>query len=164
MSNTLHEYGVEVVWQRAAHEAFTDNRYSRRHVLRFDGGVEVPGSSSPCVVPLPMSDAAAVDPEETFIASLATCHMLWFLSIAAAKGHLIDRYRDTATGVMTKNAAGKLWMSAVTLRPKVAFGGQRRPSVDELRQLHHRAHEECFIANSVKSDVRCEPVIEGPAL
>ncbi len=159
MSASRHEYGVEVLWQRAAHEAFTDNRYSRRHVLRFDGGTEVPGSSSPSVVPLPMSDAAAIDPEETFVASLSTCHMLWFLSLAAAKGHVIDRYRDAAVGVMTKNAAGKLWLSSVTLRPEVRFGGTRPASPTELQQLHRSAHEECFIANSVKSEVRCEPVL-----
>ena len=158
MSKSAHEYGVEVLWQRAAHEAFTDNRYSRRHVLRFDGGTEVPGSSSPSVVPLPMSDAAAIDPEETFVASLSSCHMLWFLSLAAAQGHVVDRYRDAAVGVMTKNAAGKLWISTVTLRPEVHFGGTHQLSPTELQQLHHRAHEECFIANSVKSEVRCEPV------
>ena len=152
-----HEYGAEVQWQRAPHEAFTDNRYSRKHSLRFDGGTEVPGSSSPSVVPLPMSDAAAVDPEEAFVASLAACHMLWFLSLAAQQGHVVDSYRDAAVGVMTKNASGKLWISTVTLRPEVRFGGERQPSAEALLRLHHRAHEECFIANSVKSEVRCEP-------
>ena len=156
-----HAYGAEVSWQRAAHEAFTDNRYSRKHRLRFDGGAEVPGSSSPWVVPVPMSDAAAVDPEEAFVASLAACHMLWFLSLAAQQGHVVDRYRDAATGVMTKNAAGKLWISAVTLRPEVHFGGERQPSAEALLQLHRHAHEQCFIANSVKSEVRCEPLGVG---
>ena len=154
-----HEYGAQVQWQRAPHEAFTDNRYSRKHSLHFDGGSEVPGSSSPSVVPLPMSDAAAVDPEEAFVASLAACHMLWFLSLAAQQGHVVDNYRDAAFGVMTKNTAGKLWMSNVTLRPEVRFGGERQPSAEAVLQLHHRAHEECFIANSVKSEVRCEPLI-----
>ena len=96
MNPSRHEYGAEVLWQRAAHEAFTDNRYSRKHRLRFDGGTEVPGSASPSVVPLPMSDAAAVDPEEAFVASLAACHMLWFLSIAAGAGYVVDQYRDAA--------------------------------------------------------------------
>jgi organic hydroperoxide reductase OsmC/OhrA len=159
MSWTAHEYRAEVLWQRAAHEAFGDNRYSRRHLLRFDGGAEVPGSSSPSVVPLPMSDAAAIDPEETFIASIAACHMLWFLSLAAAERYIVDRYRDNAVGAMTKNDAGKLWISSVTLRPEVSFGGDRLPSREQLLHLHHRAHEECFIANSVKSDVHCEPVL-----
>ncbi len=159
MSQATHRYGAEVLWQRAAGEAFTDNRYSRRHRLRFDGGTEVPGSSSPSVVPLPMSDAAAVDPEEAFVASLAACHMLWFLSLAAQRGFVVDRYRDAAEGVMTKNAAGKLWISTVTLRPAVVFSGERQPTRDEALHLHHRAHDECFIANSVKSEVRCEPLL-----
>lgn len=155
--NQTHAYGAEVRWQRAAHEAFTDQRYSRKHSLHFDGGAEVAGSSSPAVVPLPMSDAAAVDPEEAFVASLAACHMLWFLALAAQQGHIVDSYRDAAVGVMTKNAAGKLWMSSVTLHPEVRFGGMNPPSQDVLLRLHRQAHEECFIANSVKSDVRCEP-------
>lgn len=158
MSATRHEYGVDVLWQRATDEAFTDNRYSRRHLLRFDGGAEVPGSSSPSVVPLPMSDASAVDPEEAFVASLAACHMLWFLSLAAAKGFVVDSYRDAAVGVMSRNAAGKHWMSSVTLRPATRFSGARLPSAEEQQRLHHRAHEECFIANSVKTEVHCEPV------
>ena len=158
MSPTRHEYGAEVLWQRGANEAFTDSRYSRRHRLRFDGGIEVPGSASPSVVPLPMSDAAAVDPEEAFVASLAACHMLWFLSLAAQQGFMVERYRDAAEGVMTKNDAGKLWISTVTLRPAVVFAGERQPTRDETLHLHHRAHEECFIANSVKSEVRCEPL------
>ena len=156
-----HEYGAEVTWQRAAHEAFIDNRYSRRHLLRFDGGAEVVASSSPANVPLPMSDAAGVDPEEAFVASIASCHMLWFLSLAGRAGYAIDSYRDAAVGVMTKNAAGKLWISTVTLRPEVRCGGERQPSAEVLARLHHRAHEECFIANSVKSEVRCEPVPAG---
>lgn len=155
-----HEYGAEVTWQRAAHEAFTDNRYSRRHLLRFDGGAEVVASSSPMSVPLPLSDAAGVDPEEAFVASIASCHMLWFLSLAGRAGYTIDSYRDAAIGVMTKNATGKLWVSTVTLRPEVRCGGERQPSAEELARLHHHAHEECFIANSVKSEVRCEPVLE----
>jgi len=159
MNKTAHQYGAEVLWQRAAHEGFTDNRYSRRHLLRFDGGSEVPGSSSPLSVPLPMSDAAAVDPEEMFVASIAACHMLWFLSIAATQGYVVDRYRDAVTGVMTRDAAGKLWVSSVTLRPEVMFSGVTKPTAQQLEQLHHRAHSECFIANSVKSEVRYEPVL-----
>lgn len=153
-----HAYGAEVLWRRGEHEPFTDNRYSRKHLLRFDGGTEVPGSSSPSVVPLPMSDAAAVDPEEAFVASLAACHMLWFLSIAAARGFVVDRYCDDALGVMTRNAERKLWMSSVTLRPAVSFGAARPPSAEETRAMHHEAHAQCFIANSVKTEVRCEPV------
>lgn len=158
MSKSGHEYVAEVLWQRADDETFTDHRYSRRHLLRFDGGAEVTGSSSPSVVPLPMSDPLGVDPEEAFVSSIAACHMLWFLALAAQRGLVVDSYRDSAQGVMTKNAAGKLWLSTVTLRPDVRFSGTNQPDAQTLQQLHHRAHDECFIANSVKSEVRCEPV------
>ncbi|MEM5431588.1 OsmC family protein [Cupriavidus oxalaticus] len=153
-------YTAEVLWQREGQE-FTGNRYSRRHVLRFDGGAEVPGSSSPHVVPLPMSDASAVDPEEMFIASLSSCHMLWFLSLAAKQRFVVDRYVDAATGVMEKNRDGQMAMTVVTLRPQVTFSGEREPTGDELERLHHAAHDACFIANSVRTEVRCEPVLAG---
>jgi organic hydroperoxide reductase OsmC/OhrA len=159
MNQTAHEYTAEVLWRRAAHEAFTDNRYSRRHRLCFDGGTEVPGSASPSLVPAPMSDAAAVDPEEAFVASLAACHMLWFLSLAAGAGYVVDRYRDTATGVMRRDAHGKLWIATVTLRPEVSFAAAGEPGADEFHDLHHRAHEACFIAHSVRSEVRCSPIL-----
>jgi organic hydroperoxide reductase OsmC/OhrA len=150
-------YTAIVAWERDG-AAFTDNRYSRRHRWSFDGGVEVSGSSSPHVVPLPMSDPAAVDPEEAFVASLSSCHMLTFLYIACRRGFVVDGYRDEAEGVMSRDGAGKLAMTTVTLRPRVAFGGDRRPSPEELALMHHEAHEECFIASSVKTDVRCEPI------
>ena len=153
----MSEYTAQLEWQRAPHEPFTDNRYSRRHVLRFDGGAELAGSSAPSSVPLPYSDASAVDPEEMFVASLASCHMLWFLSIAARAGHTADHYADDAVGVMSRNGRGKMAMTQVTLRPRVAFGGAKQPSADELAALHHKAHEECFIANSVSCDVQVLP-------
>ena len=148
---------AEVLWLRND-QHFLDNRYSRAHVLRFDGGTEIPASSSPHIVPVPMSDAAAVDPEEAFIASISSCHMLWFLSIAAKRKFRIDRYRDAAEGVLQQNADGKMFIATVTLRPEVHFSGQRVPTRIEIDDMHHAAHEECFIANSVRSDVRCEPV------
>jgi organic hydroperoxide reductase OsmC/OhrA len=114
----------------------------------------VPGSASPSVVPLPWSDATAVDPEEMFVASLSSCHMLWFLSLAAKAGFAVTRYEDDALGVMTPNAQDKLYVSTVTLRPAVIFDGARLPTAAEIDALHHRAHEECFIANSVKTEVR----------
>lgn len=154
----MSSYSAEVSWQRHG-EDFLGNRYSRRHLLRFDGGLEVPGSSSPHVVPLPMSDASALDPEEAFVASLSSCHMLWFLSIAAKRRFCVDSYLDKAEGVMAKNADGKLAMTVVTLRPAVSFSGERQPTREELDKLHHEAHEACFIANSVKTEVRCEPVL-----
>lgn len=153
----MSTYTAQVLWQRDPLEAFTDNRYSRRHLLRFDGGVELPGSASPQVVPLPLSDASAVDPEEMFVASLAACHMLWFLSIAAREGYKIDRYEDAAEGRMARNGQGHLAMTTVWLRPRVVWAGARQPDGDTLLALHHEAHENCFIARSVHSEVRVEP-------
>ncbi|MEO8390986.1 MAG: OsmC family protein [Polaromonas sp.] len=153
----MSTYTAEVRWQLDNGD-FLGNRYSRRHLLRFDGGLEVPGSSSPHVVPVPMSDASAVDPEEAFVASLSSCHMLWFLSIAAKRKFVVARYMDAAIGVMEKNAEGKVAMTVVTLRPEAAFSGERLPTREELDRLHHEAHEACFIASSVKTEVRCEPV------
>lgn len=150
-------YSAETLWERKDAN-FLDNRYSRRHVLRFDGGLEVPGSSSPTVVPLPMSDASALDPEEAFVSSLSSCHMLWFLTMAVKRKFCVDRYFDAATGVMEKNAEGKVAMTVVTLHPEVTFSGEKLPTRAELDKMHHDAHEACFIASSVKTDVRCEPV------
>ena len=152
----MSTYTAEIRWSRGE-QKFTDNRYSRAHTWKFDGGIEVPASSSAAVVPLPMSVAAAVDPEEAFVASLASCHMLWFLSIAAKQGYTVDAYNDDAHGVMEKNAAGKLAMTKVTLRPLVRFSGAKLPDRAALDALHHAAHGECFIANSVRSEVVIEP-------
>ncbi len=105
-----------------------------------------------------MSDAAAVDPEEAFISSLSSCHMLWFLSIATKRKFCVDRYFDAAVGVMGKNAEGKMAMLTVSLKPQVQFSGERLPTQEQINDMHHEAHEECFIANSVKTAVRCEPV------
>jgi organic hydroperoxide reductase OsmC/OhrA len=153
----MSTYTAQVTWQRRADETFIDNRYSRRHVLRFDGGTELAGSSSPHVVPLPLSDARAVDPEEMFVAALASCHMLWFLSLAAARGFAVQAYVDDAEGTLARNAQGRLAMTVVTLRPQVRFDGAALPGAQELLQLHHEAHERCFIANSVNTEVRCAP-------
>ena len=152
----MAEHFATVEWSRG-NAGFTDNRYSRAHAWTFDGGARVPGSSSPHVVPAPWSDPAAVDPEEAFVASLSSCHMLWFLSIAAKRGFCVDRYVDAASGTMARNAAGKLAITRVVLRPRVEFGGDVRPSPDEIAAMHHKAHEECFIANSVLTEVACEP-------
>ena len=152
----MSHYTAVISWARNG-AGFLDNKYSRRHLWSFDGGATVQGSSSPHVVPVPLSDPAAVDPEEAFVASLSSCHMLWFLSLAAKQGFAVDRYRDAAEGVMAKNAEGKMAMTVVTLKPEVAFDG-KAPTPAELDTLHHEAHERCFIANSVKTAVRCEPV------
>ncbi len=153
----MSTYSATLRWQRNG-AAFTDQRYSRAHEWHFDGGAVVPGSSSPHTVPLPYSDAAAVDPEEAFVAALSSCHLLWFLHLTAKAGFVVDRYEDRADGVMARNAEGRLAMTLVTLRPNAAFAGERQPTRSEVEALHHAAHEECFIANSVKSEVRCEPV------
>jgi organic hydroperoxide reductase OsmC/OhrA len=152
----MSQYTAIISWERDGAD-FLANTYSRRHLWSFDGGATVAGSSSPHVVPLPFSDPAAVDPEEAFVASLSSCHMLWFLSLAAKHGFAVERYRDAAEGEMAKNAEGKLAMTVVTLKPQVTFAG-RAPTRDELEALHHEAHGRCFIANSVKTEVRCEPV------
>ena len=151
----MSTYSAKISWLRNG-QAFTDNRYSRGHAWSFDGGIEVPASSSPLVVPLPMSVTAAVDPEEAFVAALSSCHMLWFLSIAAKRGHVVESYVDDATGVMAKNDAGQLAMTLVTLRPQVVFSGAKLPDDAALDALHHAAHEQCFIAHSVRSEVRIE--------
>lgn len=153
----MSEYNAEIYWSRNSQD-FIGNTYSRRHTIRFDGGAELAGSSSPHVVSVPMSDASAVDPEEMFVASLASCHMLWFLAIAAARRFCVEHYTDHAVGVMEKNAGGKQVMTVVTLHPEVEFSGDRTPTREQIEHMHHKAHDECFIANSVKTDVRCEPV------
>ena len=153
----MSTYQATIHWQRQG-QTFSDNRYSRAHAWRFDGGITVPASSSPQVVALPMSDANAVDPEEAFVASLSSCHLLWFLDLARQAGWLVDDYQDDATGVLARRADdGKLAMTVVTLRPLVRFSGDRQPDAAEVQRLHHAAHEACFIANSVRTDVRCEP-------
>lgn len=152
----MGHYTATILWERNG-AVFTDNRYSRAHRWRFDGGIEVPASPSPLVVPVPLSAAAAVDPEEAFVAALSSCHMLWFLSIAAKRGFLAESYRDEAVGVMARNAAGKLAMTEVTFRPAVVFDGENRPNPDEVEAIHQEAHEQCFIASSVTTEVRCEP-------
>src|SRR5262245_17650207 len=146
----MGKYTAVVSWERNG-ATFTDNRYSRAHRWQFDGGIEVPASSSPQVVPLPHSVNAAVDPEEAFVAALSSCHMLWFLSIAAKRGILVESYRDEAIGVMGKNAIGKFAMTRVTLRPAVVFGGDKLPERAEVEAVHHEAHNQCFIASSVNA-------------
>lgn len=148
----MHKYEAKISWKRNG-ATFSDNRYSRGHEWSFDGGTKITASSSPLVVPPPYSVVEAVDPEEALIASASSCHMLWFLLIAAKRGFVIDSYVDEAFGVMEKNAEGKQAITRITLRPKVEFTGDRLPSVEELQALHHSAHDECFIANSLKSEI-----------
>ncbi|MBA2686634.1 MAG: OsmC family protein [Gemmatimonadaceae bacterium] len=154
----MSEYTATIEWERAPTAAFTDKKYSRGHEWKFDGGITVPASASPHGVPVPYSVAAAVDPEEAFVAALSSCHLLWFLSIAAKRGFVVDRYSDDATGTLAMGPSGKVVMTRVLLRPHVTFGGDKRPTSEEFQAMHHEAHDECFIANSVRTDVVCEPV------
>jgi len=148
-----HQYKAVIDWKLSGPD-FVKGRYSREHTWTFDGGVTVAASPSPSVVPAPWSNAAHVDPEEAYVASIASCHMLTFLWLASRDGFTVASYVDEAVGVMTKNEQGALWISSVTLDPQLVWSGERLPTADEIAALHHRAHAECFIANSVKTDIR----------
>jgi organic hydroperoxide reductase OsmC/OhrA len=152
---TVANHSAIVTWERADGAKFVDNRYSRAHRWQFDGGAVVAASSSPAVVPVPLSDAAGVDPEEAYVASLSSCHMLWFLFYAAKAGFVVDSYRDDAVGHMEKTAEGSQWMSRVVLRPTVAFSGNV-PDAAALSKMHDQAHHACFIANSVRTSISVE--------
>lgn len=153
----MAEHTAKIMWTRGE-QNFLDNHYSRKHIIQLDGGLEIPASSSPHHVPLPYSDESAADPEELLVAALSNCHMLWFLSIAAKRGFCVDNYEDNAVGKMAKNTNGKLFLAEVNLNPAVIFSGSRLPSVEELNQLHYKAHEECFIANSVLTKIFINPI------
>jgi organic hydroperoxide reductase OsmC/OhrA len=148
------KYVAKILWQKMDGEIFTDGRYNRVHEWQFDGGMKIPASPSPSVVPLPMSDEKLIDPEEAFVASLSSCHMLFFLSIAAKKKFIIEHYEDNAEGIMGKNEEGKLAMLSVTLHPVINFSGINIPSREIIDAIHEEAHESCFIANSVKTIIR----------
>ena len=150
-----HEHGATVEWNRTD-EVFTDNRYSRAHKWRFDGGAVVPASSSPLSVRMPFSDESAVDPEEALVAAASSCHMLWFLSLAARRGFTVDSYVDEAYGVAGKNSAGKPAFTRIVLRPSIKFSGTKPPTDREVDDLHHRAHDECFIANCLSVEIVVE--------
>ena len=151
-----HRYEATVEWRAGEGESFASRRYSRAHRWLFDGGVAVPASASPLVVPAPLSDAAAVDPEEALVAALASCHMLFFLDLASRKALDVASYVDTALGLMGKREDGKVAMLAVTLRPRVELIGDADPAL--VAELHHKAHELCYIANSVNFPVTVEPL------
>ncbi|NRD75269.1 OsmC family protein [Shewanella sp. VB17] len=155
----MSEYFAKINWVRGSNESYVDNKYSRGHEWIFDGGVSVQASSSPHVVPLPYSVEANVDPEEAFVASLSSCHMLFFLSIAAKRQYIVDSYIDDAIGIMEKDNDDVISMTLVTLRPKVKFSGDRKPTIEQLEKMHHQSHEQCFIANSVKTKIVTEIVV-----
>ena len=153
----MARYTATVTWERGD-ARFTDSRYSRAHRWRFDGGAEVPASASPLHVPVPLADAGGVDPEEAFVAALSSCHMLWFLAIAAKRGLVVDGYADEAEGTMARDDRGRLAMTRVVLRPRVRYVGQAPDEATEAA-IHHESHEACYIANSVRTEV----VVEAPA-
>lgn len=154
----MSEYVASVVWSRQVNELFIDNKYSRAHQWQFDGGATIAASSSPDIVPLPYSVAPNVDPEEAFIASLSSCHMLFFLSIAAKNKLTVDNYHDNAVGLMQHTSDGRMSMTQVTLKPCVKFANNEQPSAEQLEEMHHQAHELCFIANSVKTEIVIEVI------
>jgi organic hydroperoxide reductase OsmC/OhrA len=156
---SVSRYSATITWEKGD-ARFVDGRYSRAHAWEFDGGAVIRASSSPGVVPLPYSDASAVDPEEAFVASLASCHMLWFLSIAAKKGFCVRTYRDAAEGTLAPDHQGKPYMKAVILRPHVVFAPPALPSDRLVREMHQQAHRECFIANSVTTELTTVPTFE----
>lgn len=149
----MSSYTAKITWKSDAPEMFTKNRYSRGHVWEFDEGVTVPASSSPHAVRLPFSVEAAVDPEEALVAAASSCHMLTLLWLAAKDGFRIDSYRDEAVGEMTADENGSQWISKITLDPQIEWAGEKLPTSGEIAHLHHEAHKQCYIANSIKAEI-----------
>jgi organic hydroperoxide reductase OsmC/OhrA len=148
----MSEHKATIIWKRTSPD-FLKGRYSREHTWTFDGGMTIPASPSPSVVPAPWSNPAHIDPEEAFVASLSSCHMLTYLYLASRQGFQVDSYVDDAVGVITKNEKGVPWVSSVTLHPRITYSGERLPTAADEEALHHSSHEQCFIANSVKTNV-----------
>jgi len=151
----MSEHKARIEWKHSQGD-FLKGTYSREHTWTFDGGVTVPASSSPSAVRIPFSNPANVDPEEAFVASISSCHMLTYLYVASRQGFEIFSYEDDAVGVMTKNERGIPWVSSVVLHPQITYAGAKTPTPEEVQALHHAAHEGCFIANSVKTEIRVE--------
>jgi organic hydroperoxide reductase OsmC/OhrA len=153
----MHRYKARIDWQREGDD-FARGRYSRAHRWSFDGGIRVAASASPLVVPLPFSSERAIDPEEALVAAAASCHMLSFLHVASKRGFVVERYEDDAEGIMERNARGRYAVTRITLRPRIIFAGAGQPNAADLAGLHHAAHEECYIANSISAEI----VVEAP--
>ena len=153
----MSEHKATIIWNRTSPD-FLSGKYSREHTWSFDGGFTIPASPSPSVVPPPWSNPAYVDPEEAFVAAVSSCHMLTFLYLASEQGFVVDSYHDGAVGVMTRNERGVLWVSLIRLRPKITYSGDKRPTVADEQHLHHLAHEQCFIANSIDTKIAVEGV------
>ncbi|MET3661770.1 OsmC family protein [Aquamicrobium ahrensii] len=152
----MSTYVAEIEWTANPEENFRAGRYSRVHEIRFDNGLAVRASASPSVVPRPYADPTAVDPEELMVAALSSCHMMSFLDLARRAGVTVLAYHDAAEGVLEKREDGRVALTTVTLRPRIDCDADRAT----LDDLHHKAHEVCFIANSVRTDVHVEPVFE----
>jgi len=148
----MSEHKATIRWQNNGPD-FLKGKYSREHTWTFDGGIKLDASASPSVVPVPYSNPAYVDPEEAFVAAVSSCHMLTFIYLAGRQGMQVDSYEDEAVGVVTKNEADVPWVSAIKLNPKIVYGGQKRPTPEDEERLHHSAHEQCFIANSVRTKI-----------
>lgn len=148
----MSEHIAIVKWQRDRAK-FTDNQYSREHIWEFDGGLKIAASSSPQVVPIPYSNPDCIDPEEAFIASISSCHMLWFLSIAAKKKLVVENYQDRVVGLMGKNKEGKLAIIQIRLCPEIIFERDNLPTEAQIKEMHQEAHHNCFLANSVKTKI-----------
>jgi organic hydroperoxide reductase OsmC/OhrA len=148
----MSEHRATIRWNLTSPD-FLKGKYSREHAWTFDGGATVAASAAPSAVPLPYSNPANVDPEEAFVASVSSCHMLTFLYLASRAGFTIESYEDEAVGVLTKNDKGVPWVSAITLHPRIVYGADKQPTPQEEQHLHHGAHEQCYVANSIKTAV-----------
>lgn len=153
----MSEHRATITWNRTG-TGFLQTQFSRNHTWEFDGGLRVPATAAPSVVPPPWTNPSALDPEEAFVASLSSCHLLTFLFFAAKAGHQVDSYRDEASGVLAKNERGIPWIARVTLRPRVTYTDGTAPTPEQEHALHEKAHHYCYIANSVKTEVTIEPV------
>ncbi|MFL5620590.1 MAG: OsmC family protein [Gemmatimonadaceae bacterium] len=156
----MSEHRATVRWEQAG-GPFAKRQYSRAHTWSFDGGVTVPAAASVSAVPAQFTDPSAVDPEEAYVAAIASCHLLSFLPLAALAGFEVSRYEDDAVGRMAKNERGKLWVSEVELSPRVTWGEGKAPSAEQEAELHHRAHEDCYIASSVRTEIRVRSAVLG---
>ena len=152
----MAEHTAAIRWERSG-DGFLSGKFSREHVWTFDGGLTVPASPSPHIVPVPYSNPASVDPEEAFVAAIASCHMLTFLYVASREGFQVDSYQDEAIGTMAKNGSGVPWINRVKLSPRIEYSGSKLPASSDEGRLHHLAHEQCFIANSVRTEIIFSP-------
>jgi organic hydroperoxide reductase OsmC/OhrA len=149
----MSDHKAHIHWHRQSDERFVDGRYSRAHTWQFDGGATVQASSAPSSVPLPYSKPENVDPEEAFVAALSSCHMLTFIWLAGKEKFVVDSYEDPAVGHLGKNTQGRMAVTSVRLEPKIVFSGEKTPTDEDIKRLHHNAHEQCFIANSVSTEI-----------